>query len=311
MGYRSVVTAVVVAGATAAIAAAAGGQSDKERDLLEAQNPPARGIHWAKGQEPAARAKARRGGSPDMSYHGGPVMTTGAYVEPIFWGPSWGNSSFVSDKISGMQAFYGGIGHSSYEATTTEYTNAAGTHVGTAVSLGVTHVDLSTAPRTGGSTNAILAEACRAATNLMTDGYYPVYVDSPRGSSGYCAWHSAGTCANGVTIQFAFFYTLDGDPGCDPEDPSGKHTQGTAALGNVSGHELSETLTDQHLNAWYDASGAENADKCAWTFGTPLLNLGSSQWKIQGNWSNHAYDTSSGYPNSSGQRGCIDGGNYK
>ena len=48
-----------------------------------------------------------------------------------------------------------------------------------------------------------LAEACSAATNLMTDGYYPVYVDSPRGHAGYCAWHSAGTCPNGVTVQFS------------------------------------------------------------------------------------------------------------
>jgi len=35
-----------------------------------------------------------------------------------------------------------------------------------------------------------------------------------------------------------------------------------------------------------------------------------SKWKIQGNWSNAAYTNKTGYPNASGQIGCIDGGNY-
>jgi len=290
---------------TAALTAAGGSQH--EREEFDAQNPRAGGIHWAKGRAPAARPHR----SPNVTYHGGPVMTQGAYVEPIFWGASWANSAFIGDKITGIQTFYGTIGSSSYEATNTEYTQAGGQHVGSVVSLGPYHTDLSTAPG-GSNTSTILAEACSAATNLMTDGYYPVYVDTPRGHAGYCAWHSAGTCPNGVTVQFAFFFNLDGDPGCDPADASGLHSQGLAALANVSGHELSEALTDPHLDAWYDSSGAENSDKCAWAFGTPLLTFaGNSQWKIQGNWSNNAYNTNTGYPNSSGQRGCIDGGNYR
>jgi hypothetical protein len=32
-----------------------------------------------------------------------------------------------------------------------------------------------------------------------------------------------------------------------------------------------------------------------------------SQWKIQGEWSNAAYNSGKGYPNSSGQKGCLDG----
>jgi hypothetical protein len=165
--------------------------------------------------------------------------------------------------------------------------------------------------RIGNSTSPILDVACRNLTNLMTDGYYPVYVDAPRGHAGFCAWHSTGTC-NGVQIQFAFFFDLDGDAGCDPQDTSGHHSQGLAAVANVSGHELSETLTDQHLNAWTDASGAENSDKCAWSFGTPFLTFSNgSQWKVQGNWSNAAFNAGTGFANSSGQNGCLDGGNFK
>src|SRR5262249_38252008 len=73
-----------------------------------------------------------------------------------------------------------------------------------------------------------------------------------------------------------------------------------------------ETLTDQHIDAWFDSTGGENSDKCAWAFGTPLLSFSNkSQWKIQGNWSNRAFDTNTGYPNRSGQNGCIDGGNFR
>jgi hypothetical protein len=36
-----------------------------------------------------------------------------------------------------------------------------------------------------------------------------------------------------------------------------------------------------------------------------------SQWKIQGNWSNGAYNSKTGYANPDGLPGCIDGGNYK
>jgi hypothetical protein len=301
-----IVVAAAVAGlvCTAAVTTIIGAQHDEDR----LQGPIA-GIHWVRGH---ARSHSSGGGSPDLSYHGGPVLTQGAYVEPIFWGTRWAASSFVADKITGVQTFYAGFGASTYEATTTEYTDSSGSHVGTSIALGVTHTDLSAAPRSGSRTSPILAEVCSKATNLLPDGYYPVYVDTPRGHAGFCAWHSAGTCPNGVTVQFAFFFDLDGDPGCDPQDTSGLHSEGMAALANVSGHELSEALTDPHLNAWYDSSGQENADKCAWSFGTPLLTFANrSKWKIQGNWSNQAFNTNSGYPNLNGQNGCIDGGNYK
>jgi len=279
--------------------------STTEEDLTGALDPPDARVFWARGE-----AGGGGGGSPNLNYHGGPVMTTGAYIEPIFWGTSWSNSSFVADKISGLQSFYGGIGGSNYDKTNSEYTNSSGTHVGTGATLGAVHVDTSAAARGGQRTSPILAEVCKEISNPRSDGYYPVYIDNRRGHAGYCAWHTYGTC-NGVTVQFAFFFNLDGDAGCDPQDNVNGHSQGLAALANVSGHELSEALTDQHLDAWYDSSGAENSDKCAWAFGSTSISLSNgSQWKIQGNWSNNAYNNNTGYASRDGLNGCIDGGNY-
>jgi hypothetical protein len=64
---------------------------------------------------------------------------------------------------------------------------------------------------------------------------------------------------------------------------------------NVIGHETEETTTDMFGTAWYDRRGNENADKCAWTFGTTYrtgnggvanMNLGGKDFLVQRNWVN-------------------------
>src|SRR5262249_27144379 len=128
--------------------------------------------------------------------------------------------------------------------------------------------------------------------------------DLKRGGAGYCAWHSYGSC-NGVLVQFGFFFNLDGDPGCDPQDPGTTRSQGLEALANVSGHELSEAITDPRNGGWYDSSGQENPDKCAWKFDQAAVLSDGSTWRIQGNWSNNSYANGTGLPNRSGQNGCL------
>jgi hypothetical protein len=263
-------------------------------------NGEVRGIYWAKGAAPIVPPSR----NVNMTYHGGKIMTTTS-SKSIFWGTSW--PSYSGDKITGIDSWYTGFSGSNYAKTSDEYTGSNG-QVGPTLTSQGHIVDGSTAAG-GGSTSTILAEVCKEITSPdpAGNGYYAVYTDVPRGNAGYCAWHSAGTC-HGVAVQFAFFFKLDGDGGCDPGDTSGLHSQGLAAIANVSGHELSEARTDPGLNAWYDRQGAENGDKCAWTFGAPLVTFSNgSQWKIQGEWSNAAYNAGTGYPNSSGQRGCLAG----
>jgi hypothetical protein len=249
----------------------------------------------------ARQPLARR--SPNMTYHGGVILKT-ATVKNIFWGTSWSASD---PKIAGLQNFYEGFSQSDYAITSDEYTGSNG-EVGPTISVLSPVVDNSKASG-GGSTSAILAEACKWFTG-PNDGtaYYAVYTDLPRGHAAYCAWHSSGTCG-GKTVRFGFFWKLDGDAGCDPQDTTTGHPQGLAALANVSAHELSEARTDPGSpGAWYDSSGEENGDKCAWTFNVPSVTFSDgTKWKVQGEWSNAAYTAGTGYPNSSGQKGCLDG----
>jgi hypothetical protein len=305
MNTRSVVSVLMFAVLMAVGSAVLFGQ-DSQSGHGQAE-PPMAGIHWAKGEGPDHSAKpGGGGGSPDLINHGGPIMPT-AQTTSIFWGPSWGSTNFAGDKIDGLSAFYAGIGGSTYANTSDEYTGTNGqvtNSINNPPPARPYILDL-TAASNGGRTGPILAEVCKVISTPVSNGYYPVYVDLPRGHAGYCAWHSAGSCG-GTPVQFAFFFTLDGDAGCDPQSTVSGQSQGLQALANVSGHELSEARTDPRLNAWYDSSGQENADKCAWSFGSPYVTFSNgTNWKIQGNWSNNAYNNQTGYPNLSGQKGCL------
>jgi len=256
------------------------------------------GIAYAKGHDashgPAAKAV--------LVYHNGGVMTSGATIEAIFWGSSW--ASYDGDKETGIDTFYRGISNTPYLRTNGEYTQTGGAHALPTVNYSGYYVDSSSAGSKDPGTSGVLAEVQRALAQAhvtpVSNGYYPVYTDTPRGNAGYCAWHSWGSIGS-TPVQFAFFFKLDGDPGCDPDDRVTTHSQGLAAIANVSGHELSEALTDPRGAGWFDRSGAENSDKCAWTFGAPVTFSNGSTWKIQGNFSNTAYNAHAGYD----RAGCI------
>jgi hypothetical protein len=280
---------------------AEGPQAD-EMDAMKKNDPPAV-VHWARGEAHGSRGG---GGSPDMTWHGGGVLSSIA-VQAIFWGTSWQTSSFI-DKISGLDSWYSGVKGSLYARTNGEYPGSGNTQFNSSyVSYSGHLIDFSAGPTKAPATSTILTEVCNEVKNPVVNGYYPVYVDLKRGHVGYCAWHSWGSCGS-TPIQFGFFFNLDGDAGCDPQDTSTGHSQGLAALANVTGHEFSETITDPRGMSWYDSQGAENGDKCAWTFSGTPVTLGGIQWKIQGNWSNAANDANpkQGYANG----GCIDGNGF-
>ena len=307
---------------TEAPLASEGVVSTQKHEVSELAPSDVGGVHWSRDEHAKREAKAAASGgrrSPNMVYHGGKIMTS-VQSKAIFWGPKWADATYAGDKITGLDSWY--VGHamsSNYAKTVNEYTGSNGT-VGSAMTHEGHVVDTSTA--TGGANSAdILAEVCKqvSAGAITVDpsgnGYYPVYTDVPRGSAGYCAYHGSGTCAGSSTVlQYAFFWSLDGDAGCDPKDTTTGHSEGLAALGSVTAHELEEARSDPSTiaatgaAAWYDGSGSENGDKCAWTFNVPSVQFpNGTSWKLQGEWSNAAYTAGTGYPNSSGQRGCLDG----
>src|SRR2546430_1164782 len=78
-------------------------------------DPPAQNDHvfWARGEGPALPLGL-------MTWHGGDVLVAST-TYAIYWGPSWNNATFASDKITGLTAFLQGWSGSDYAGTLTEY----------------------------------------------------------------------------------------------------------------------------------------------------------------------------------------------
>jgi hypothetical protein len=147
--------------------------------------------------------------------------------------------------------------------------------------------DTSAPPSKAPSTPTIAAEVCKLYPNPDPTALYIVLTsNAPKVS--YCAWHGEATC-NGVTIQVAYVPNQALLSGCSPYLVNNlgcnKLSAGTAASADSVAHEFMEAITDPHLDAWYDKSGAEIGDKCNFVYKS-CVNLPTGSWQIQAEWSN-------------------------
>jgi hypothetical protein len=247
------------------------------------------------------RAKdAQRRSGTGIYYHGGPLLNTpaGANVYWIWYGNWSGNSAMTI-----LPDMLGHIGGSPYFNINTTYYDGSGRHVVNAV----TPISSTTDAYSQGSAlsdsgvEAVVSRAISSgALPRDTNGVYFVLTSADvNETSGfctqYCGWHTSGSIA-GADIKFAFIGNPDRCPNaCEAQTTSPNGNSGADGMANVMAHELEEAVTDPDLNAWYDNRGFENADKCAWTFGTTStapngsqynMTLGSREYLIQRNWVN-------------------------
>lgn len=90
--------------------------------------------------------------------------------------------------------------------------------------------------------------------------------------TNYCGWHTYATM---TTSRIAVKYGFIGNPNknlsaCAVQSVSPNGNAAVDAMVAVIAHELEEATTDPQLNAWYNSAGYENADMCAWTYGSRL-----------------------------------------
>ena len=117
-----------------------------------------------------------------------------------------------------------------------------------------------------------LVEACAGAADDAADGEC-----SDTNYPGFCAYHSSISSGSApglyaaIPFPTAYYYScLTG------EDPNGSPALDAAV--NLISHEHNETVTDPFGDAWIDTVGNEEADECAWTFGSPLGGSAGAQW---------------------------------
>jgi hypothetical protein len=251
-------------------------------------------------QDPPGQAKPGAGGASGngINYHGGPVLLNTTNVYYIWYG-SW-NDGGTSAAI--LDNFAMSIGGSPYFNINTTYYNGAGTHVMNSVHFGGELTDSGSLGTSLSDTNirTIVTNAIGPG-KLPSDpnGVYFVLTSKEVNKSGfctsYCGWHTHATIG-GSDIKYSFVGDASQCPSaCAEQTTSPNGSVGADAMASVIAHELEEAVTDPDLNAWYDRRGYENADKCAWTFGTTYtvsngskanMNLGGKDYLIQRNWVN-------------------------
>jgi hypothetical protein len=98
--------------------------------------------------------------------------------------------------------------------------------------------------------------------------------------SRYCGWHTYSRI-NGSDIKYSFVGNAARClTSCAAQSVSPNGNAGVDGMISVIAHELEEAVTDPMLNAWFDAKGYENADKCAWTFGNTFRASNGSYYNI-------------------------------
>jgi hypothetical protein len=264
---------------------ACGAENDSTTDVgteaLDTGSPAAR-FFLRRGEAPSS------GGASSLIDHGGRVLPS-SNTYAIWWGAP---SAFPSDARPGLDALFAALSGTPYLGIAGQYLRSAAIES----AFHANYVDTSAPPRHAPSVGAIVNEACRTinANGLTADpgAVYFVYTSNfPH--VNYCAWHSYGSC-NGVTIQVAFMPNTTNVAGCDPLGVvdlgcyGASASEGLISLANVTAHELMEAITDADLSAWYDSSGEEIADKCAWKFSSCVTLAGNTSWQLQQEWSNAA-----------------------
>lgn len=237
-----------------------------------------------------------------IQYHGGPVMSAGMNVYIIWYG------THSATTKANLKTFVSNIRNTWYWNINNTYTNAAGTALWGTVTFMKAVADSGTATslsdaaiRTIVSNHLGLASTNAGYLPRDPNGIYLVLTaTNVTASSGFCTkfcrWHKHFT-SSGVDIKYSFVGSVSPCPNSGAvQNPGPNGDLNTDGMASIIAHEMEEALTDPDLTAWCDASGAENADKCAWTFGMTSgrgsgrynMTYGGKSWMIQQNWKNVA-----------------------
>lgn len=229
-----------------------------------------------------------------IGYQGGPVMLGTPDVYYIWYGNWSGNSATTI-----LPDFMSNLGGSPYFLINTTYYDSAGRHVtGNVNYAGATSDNysqgkaLSDAKVQAVVSRAISSGTLPASANAVYFVLTSADVTLSGFCNGFCGWHTHANIG-GRDIKYSFVGNPEQCPrSCAPyANPGPNANVGADGMASILAHELEETVTDPDLNAWTDSAG-ENADKCAWKFGTTYaaanggtanMKLGARDYLIQQN----------------------------
>jgi hypothetical protein len=260
------------------------------RDTAHLDAPRERGLH-------VYGASYGRG---NLRNHGGHEIAFAGYYA-IFWNSTVANSAgsqgyatLQSQIAAFAQTFSDGAAYSQSD-TAADYTIVTQYHgadtiqpalayVGSTVDTQATRSTISDA-----SIQSYLASFFKAHPGVTPNAstlfgiYFPhgmqVTLQGSASCSSFCGYHSDFTY-NGVDVKYAVFPYTD----CTGCTLSGKAAADLLTI--VSSHEIREAVTDADGTAWYDSSGYEADDKCAWHNLYQMSRNGKSTFWVQPEYSN-------------------------
>jgi len=235
------------------------------------------------GQSKAITAGSTATLNPAIRWHGGPVLSTPDVY--LIWYGNW-NQSNGSDDVNGqniLRTLVSGLSKSDYFAINKSYSTSSTTITGT-VNFSNEATDTSYSQTSTLSDSGVQAVVFNAINKLGlaydANGVYFVLTSSDvTESSGfctqYCGWHTMVSTNQGA-LKYAFVGNANQClNACAEQAVSPNGNPGVDGMASVVAHELEEATSDPNLNAWFDSRGQENADKCAWTFGSNIHYLPS------------------------------------
>lgn len=212
-----------------------------------------------------------------INYHGGPVLKGNPVPVYLIWYGNWnGTGSNTMATVNTVETWLNTVGNTPYELINTTYGDNTGNVSGN-LNLGGAIFDTGSQGTrlTNSRLSSIVTRSFSNGLPTDTNGVYVVITSSnvsERGfCSSFCGFHTAQTL-NGTDIKWAFVGNSDRCPsGCEiqstgPNSPA-VGVGGADGIINVLTHESEEAITDPDLNAWFDSSGNEDADKCNFNFG--------------------------------------------
>lgn len=247
----------------------------------------------------------------NLVYFGGPVMhTLRAYT--IFWAPA--GHPIDSGYQTLLNRYLSDIGGSSfYNIVTQYYDNPGPVQIQNVSTLGGTFIDTTSYPHAGTASDPLQDSDIRAsAARAIAQNNWPTgtsnmfFVFTPQGVEScldstdctpgtahpsYCAYHGDFVYSGNQVIYANMPYDETWTTQCRSFTTSPNGNIAADSEISTSSHEHFEAATDPLLNAWFDLSGYEIGDKCAYNYGSISSDghnvvLNGNKYIAQQEWSN-------------------------
>jgi hypothetical protein len=267
----------------------------------------------------ATLAVAAQGTRHAIGYHGGQVVDHPITVYYLWYG-NWSSNGV---EIPIVEEFTRHLGGSPWWSINAAYADARGARPSDSITMGKSAFDTYSQGATVSDDEIAAAVVSAIARGALPDDPRGVYmvlgsadVDATSGfCTAYCGFHKVVTMHSSSVSSLSAtasqqaspqqpkhrYYGYVGDPrrcglGCSMQHVGPNGASPADGMVSIIAHELAEVVTDPYADAWYDASGLENADKCIWVFGGDSqtyrapngalanVQLGGKDYLLQANW---------------------------